>query len=261
VTSDSGDSQRTYSYEPFGTATTELQQDPGAPPNPIRFAGEYLDATSLTHLRARQYDTKIGRFLSLDPVAPQIADPYLSSYVYAQDQPTVFVDPSGRCIVCVGALVGGALGAVTYGATTAIGGGFTWRGLAAATAGGAVAGATGTYLSPVIARHLGGTLLPRLASNALAGGVGGVAGVSVEQAICGSLPSPSATLIGGGSGAAGTALGEGAFPPRGGFPIRSIPGLIRIQQVNTRRLWLSGGLGGLAGVGIGYVAGTGATCK
>jgi RHS repeat-associated protein len=62
----------------------------------MRFAGEYLDtATTLYHLRARQYDPAVGRFLALDPVAPSLGMSYVSGYLYANSRPTALVDPSG----------------------------------------------------------------------------------------------------------------------------------------------------------------------
>lgn len=53
-------------------------------------------AAGLYHLRARQYDPSVGRFVQLDPRAQTITDPYVASYVYVNDQPTVLIDPSGR---------------------------------------------------------------------------------------------------------------------------------------------------------------------
>jgi len=38
------------------------------PANFMKFTGEYLDPTGLYHLRARQYDPAIGRFLRKAPV-------------------------------------------------------------------------------------------------------------------------------------------------------------------------------------------------
>src|SRR5438874_659405 len=39
----------------------------------MRFAGELIDTeTSLYHLRARQYDPGSGRFLSVDPLSPEL---------------------------------------------------------------------------------------------------------------------------------------------------------------------------------------------
>lgn len=67
-----------------------------APPNGLRFAGQHLDlGTGLYHLRARDYDPSLGRFTSEDPVAPKIIDPFVASYVYARNQPTVLGDLSG----------------------------------------------------------------------------------------------------------------------------------------------------------------------
>ena len=90
-----------YRYDPFGNVITETDISGSAPENPMRFSGEYLDPTGLYHLRARQYDPQIGAFLSLDPVTPEIGDPYVTQYHYANQQPTVFVDPSGE--VAIGA--------------------------------------------------------------------------------------------------------------------------------------------------------------
>jgi RHS repeat-associated protein len=96
VTSATGAAQWTYSYEPFGTARTETQNDPAAPANVVRFAGELADTgTGLYHLRARQYDPALGRFLATDPLAQPLSEPYLSAYAYADNKPGVLIDPSG----------------------------------------------------------------------------------------------------------------------------------------------------------------------
>jgi RHS repeat-associated protein len=113
VTSASGTPQWTYTYEPFGSIGTEVKNDASAPTNLMRFTGEYLDtATGLYHLRARQYDPSVGRFLAADPVAPSLGVPYAGGYVYVQDRPTVATDPSGLwCLIhnsnggCLGASV------------------------------------------------------------------------------------------------------------------------------------------------------------
>ena len=95
LTDAAGDSQWTYSYEPYGAVKTETQDDPSAPANPIRFTGELQDETGLYHLRARQYDTATGRFLGVDPLAPSVSSPAVSAYSYVSNRPTVLVDPSG----------------------------------------------------------------------------------------------------------------------------------------------------------------------
>jgi RHS repeat-associated protein len=70
---------------------TATKNDPLAPSNPMRFTGEYLDPTGLYHLRARQYDTTIGRFTSTDPIESAMG----SQYAYVSNRPTTFADPSG----------------------------------------------------------------------------------------------------------------------------------------------------------------------
>lgn len=100
VTSASGVPTHAYSYEPFGSPRTALKLDPLAPDNPMQFTGEYLDPTGLYHLRARQYDPSLGRVTGLDPFPPAAAVPYVSPYVYVDNRPTVFIDPSGMIKEC-----------------------------------------------------------------------------------------------------------------------------------------------------------------
>jgi RHS repeat-associated protein len=92
----SGDPQWTYEYEPFGSERSTTQDDPSAPANPMQYTGEYHNSTTgLYDLRAREYDANIGRFLSQDPVAQQVTDPYVADHIYVENQPTSRIDPSG----------------------------------------------------------------------------------------------------------------------------------------------------------------------
>ena len=95
LTSSSGASEWTDAYDPFGTVHSETKNDTKAPTNVFKFAGEYLDSTGLYHLRARQLDPTSGRFLTTDPVVPKRNASYMSSYAYANDSPTTFIDPTG----------------------------------------------------------------------------------------------------------------------------------------------------------------------
>ncbi|MFA5892206.1 MAG: RHS repeat-associated core domain-containing protein [Actinomycetota bacterium] len=95
VTSSTGMLEASYSYEPFGAARKVTVTSPLAPANPMRFAGESLDATGLYNLRARAMDPSLGRFLQVDPVASPVGTPYVSAYVYANNRPTVLIDPLG----------------------------------------------------------------------------------------------------------------------------------------------------------------------
>jgi len=96
LTSANGTTQWTYTYEPFGATRTATQDDPSAPTNDMRFAGERVDSTDLYYLRARQYDSTNGRFLTIDPGD---AESDTSGYLYVGDQPTVLTDPSGMYAV------------------------------------------------------------------------------------------------------------------------------------------------------------------
>lgn len=95
TSSASGKLEWSYSYEPYGTVRRDLRHGSNSAENPIRFTGAYQDPTGLYHLRARQYDSTTGRFNATDPLAPLLTDPFISSYVYANNLPTALVDPSG----------------------------------------------------------------------------------------------------------------------------------------------------------------------
>ena len=57
--------------------------------------GKLDDSTGLTHLGAREYDPKLGKFISVDPLV-DIADPQtLNAYAYANSNPATFSDPDG----------------------------------------------------------------------------------------------------------------------------------------------------------------------
>jgi RHS repeat-associated protein len=82
---------RTYDYDPYGN---QLQDEDANDENPYRYCGEYYDTESgYTYLRARYYDSAIGRFVSEDPAM----DGY-NWYVYAANNPIMYRDPSGNVI-------------------------------------------------------------------------------------------------------------------------------------------------------------------
>ncbi|BCB78185.1 RHS repeat-associated core domain-containing protein [Phytohabitans flavus] len=71
----------------------------GAPPtswpDQKGFVGGTQDATGLTHLGARQYDTSIGRFISVDPLI-DVTDPQqMHGYTYANANPVSITDKNG----------------------------------------------------------------------------------------------------------------------------------------------------------------------
>ncbi|MGW0837337.1 RHS repeat-associated core domain-containing protein [Streptomyces prunicolor] len=62
------------------------------------FLGKTTDpTTSLTYIGAREYDSAIGRFLSVDPVLDTGDAQSLNGYAYADNSPVTLSDPTGLC--------------------------------------------------------------------------------------------------------------------------------------------------------------------
>ena len=90
VTDNAGQSQATYAFDAYGSLTATT----GTVNNPLRYAGQYLDAESnLYQMRARYYDPGTGQFLSRDPAAASTREPYS----YVGGSPINRLDPSGLC--------------------------------------------------------------------------------------------------------------------------------------------------------------------
>ena len=79
-------------YGPFGE---QLAAAPGAPND--KYAGLFRDdETGLDYAQARQYNPRIGRFTSLDPVYSGLFEPQRwNRYAYALNSPLTLVDPEG----------------------------------------------------------------------------------------------------------------------------------------------------------------------
>jgi RHS repeat-associated protein len=93
MTDNTGVVTDTYRYDEAGLPTVSS----GASGQPFRFTGEPLDSTGLTYLRARYYDSQVGRFITRDPFggSPRSCQTQ-NRYSYATNNPTRLVDPSGR---------------------------------------------------------------------------------------------------------------------------------------------------------------------
>ena len=133
-----GDSFRSYEYDAFGN---QLNIDP-ADTNPFRYCGEYYDAeTGSYYLRARYYDSSLGRFTQEDPhwntgnmiygddpaamsrgLLDLEAEYYLPSvlamrqsgnlYSYCVNSPVFFYDPDGQLAIVAGIGSSGILGSI-----------------------------------------------------------------------------------------------------------------------------------------------------
>ncbi|TCC44623.1 hypothetical protein E0H75_34230 [Kribbella capetownensis] len=84
--------------DPFGNSRGT--PSPTWEPNSHGFVNGVDDpSTGLTHLGAREYDAKLGRFISVDPLV-DISDPQtLNAYAYSNNSPATFSDPDGMMFV------------------------------------------------------------------------------------------------------------------------------------------------------------------
>jgi len=124
-----------------GTARSRYNLDEWGNPNPVlmgdmrevNYTGKKLDPESgLYYFNQRYYDPTIGRFLTEDP-AGQAYNPYL----YAGNNPLMYVDPDGELWWFVGMIIGGVVAGWGKDLSRAD----TWRDIAFGAAVGAVAGA------------------------------------------------------------------------------------------------------------------------
>ncbi len=82
----SGTTVANYEFDAYGNQSQENETY-----NPFGYRGEYTDAESgLVYLRARMYDPLTGRFINEDPIQDG-----LNWYVYCENNPILFVDPTG----------------------------------------------------------------------------------------------------------------------------------------------------------------------
>ena len=89
-----------FQYDGFGNlrhSSGPASALPAVTGGDFRFHGEWLEAvTGFYHLRARDYDSRVGRFLTRDAAAPDLTVPEsLHPYNFAFANPLVFRDPSG----------------------------------------------------------------------------------------------------------------------------------------------------------------------
>ncbi|MFI5637866.1 RHS repeat domain-containing protein [Streptomyces goshikiensis] len=70
---------------------------PAAWPSQKGFVGGDIDkTTSLTHIGARDYGTKLGQFISVDPLLSLDQPQSLNGYDYANNSPVTNSDPTGE---------------------------------------------------------------------------------------------------------------------------------------------------------------------
>ncbi len=99
ITDESGQIIETLDFDAFGN---ESNPDPASPTR-HRYTGESYDSvTGLYHLRARDYDPKTGRFISMDEHPGSQSIPLtLNKYLYGNADPVNHVDPSGNIFISI----------------------------------------------------------------------------------------------------------------------------------------------------------------
>jgi RHS repeat-associated protein len=94
VTDATAAQKASYVYEPWGSVIGG--SDLLGTKNKFKFTGEAVDpGTGLVFLRARYYDSSIGRFLSRDPAGRAQSASKVAAYEYAANDPRRFIDPFG----------------------------------------------------------------------------------------------------------------------------------------------------------------------
>lgn len=97
LTDSEGELTDAYAYDPYG----KLLKHEGDSAQPFTFVGAWGvrqegAGGDLYQMRARTYDASAGRFLSPEPLWPDLFDPVaLNPYAYAGGDPIRFLDPTG----------------------------------------------------------------------------------------------------------------------------------------------------------------------
>jgi RHS repeat-associated protein len=138
-----------FQYDAYGNA---IAFDPANAATSLLYSGEQWDQRiQMQYLRARYYDASRGRFLGLDRFAGKFNDPQsLHKYVYTNNNPANYIDPTGRFEGLVSFQV--AIGISATLAGTGVGylaGG--WKG---ALVGALVGAAAGTYVAVFYGQYL-----------------------------------------------------------------------------------------------------------
>jgi len=106
ITNATGDVIQKMEYSAFGvlrsvkdSTGTEVGFDNAPVRSSFAFTGrEFEPELNMYYYRARYYDASTGRFMQTDPDPGKLASPntFLSKYIYAENNPKMFMDPSGR---------------------------------------------------------------------------------------------------------------------------------------------------------------------
>jgi RHS repeat-associated protein len=222
-------------YGPWGERVA-VAGSPGVPEG-VGYTGHYEDRPmGLVYAGARWYDPQVGRFLSPDAVRFDVGGvSHFNRYVYANNNPYLYVDPNGEAAhIAIGAVIGGIFGGASYALSTD---NFSLSEMIGNVATGAVVGGATAAVPGAIAAgalNFGGraaNVSASLGSAAAAGAMGDVA----NQIMSGDGVNAGNALIAGGSNVLGMVGGRAAEPfarplattriaAREGLPVQSLSG-------------------------------------
>jgi RHS repeat-associated protein len=210
ISNATGDLQETYDYDAYGTLIGLAKRNPttgvlessnlsSTIPNlrsDYLYTGEQWDADlGMYFLRARYLNTNTGRFHTQDTYEGRNGEPLtLHKYLYANGNPAMFTDPSGKFSLMEQAVVNGIIGGLANATLSAVSGLFTpsfyardlnaiWKDLGVSFATGAVGGGVGTVATKWLAGKIVGWGIRPFIKNIVSGAFGGAAaGFSTQLA-------------------------------------------------------------------------------
>ncbi len=99
LTDSDGKMTDAYAYDPYG----KILKHDGKNSQPFTFVGKWgvrQESATLYQMRARYYDTTTAKFLSRDPIWPQITDAQeMNPYLYVRANPIGLQDPTGLSVL------------------------------------------------------------------------------------------------------------------------------------------------------------------
>lgn len=138
MTDSEGNLKQRIQYYPYGGDRYEYEA-PGMDGEDIkhRFTDHEKDfAIGIYYAQARYYDQRLGRFISCDPVGPNLSYPQsLNPYAYCLNNPLKYVDPTGEILLITALIVVGVstfagvlIGGLTHGESGFDAKGAAWGG-------------------------------------------------------------------------------------------------------------------------------------